>query len=155
MTEPKRTREFDTAAEGRAGIKLRLPRWVRWSGAFWQNVIPLVALILAYLAIHGTESKVDRQAEGRGVAINVLCGGLRGVEDAGVAILKDELPDVPHKAQTAAERDLRQRFAKSYSSIISESVVNQAGRPLENVLEPDGRLNCDRVIRASQAGRTK
>lgn len=155
MTDGKKGREQDTAEEAREGVRQRAPRWLRALGIIWQNAIPLAALILAFLAISGTESKLDRQKEGRGVAINVLCGGLRGVEDAGVAILKDQLPNVPHRKQTQAEAQLREQFAVSYSSIISHAVTEQAGQPLKNVLEPDGRLNCDRVIVASAASNQK
>jgi hypothetical protein len=148
-------RRDDSRREAEAGVRQRTPRALRWLGLFWQNAIPLLALALAFLAIKGTTSKLDRQREGRGVAINVLCGGLRGVEDAGVAILKDQLPNVPHRDQTAQEARLRERFAQSYAAIISKAVLDQAGRTLKDVLEPDGRLNCDRVVKASAAGTQK
>jgi hypothetical protein len=68
--------------------------------------VPLLALIIAAVAVFGVEQKVDQaavnatvakqlaesQSQGRRIALGVTCGALRGVEDAGRAVITQRLP---------------------------------------------------------------
>lgn len=107
------------------------------AGWIWRNGIPLLALGLAALAVTGTQSDVDRQREGREVAVDVLCGGLSGVADAGKRTLEGRLPGLPGPGVP--------RASEAYARIISLSVIKQAGVEARDVLNRDGTINCERL----------
>jgi hypothetical protein len=128
-------------------------RWWLWYGErVWQDLIPLVALVLAAIAVFGTQSDVERQREGRGIAINVLCGVSNGIVDAGREILTDTLPGTEHyqRPHSALEKSRAQAYADSYARVISFSVAQQAGVQAEGVLRHDGTIDCDALSRAAQ-----
>lgn len=129
-------------------------------GWLWEHLVPLLALALAAWAVTSVqgkadraESKFDQQREGRRVAIDVLCGGLYGVERAGRLTLLDQLPSpAPQgRRQTDAQQKIRMLYAESYARVITEAVVDQAGVDLRSVLRPDGLVDCDRLRKAAQA----
>jgi hypothetical protein len=127
--------------------------WVWYSERVWQDLVPLIAIILAWIAVTGTESEQERQREGRGIAIDVLCGGLYGVETAGEKILTDTLPETEglRPPQTQREREVAKIYARAYATVISTAVINQAGVAAEDVLRKDGTIDCDALKDAARA----
>jgi hypothetical protein len=95
---------------------------------------------------------VARQQEGRRIALTVLCGGLRGVSDAGAATLKGMLINAPGQKATKQELQLRQAAAKAYARIVARGVVDQAHVKASQVLDRSGRLNCEKVQRLARVG---
>ena len=119
----------------------------------WQDVVPLIALVLAAIAVFGNQSDLERQKEGRGIAINVLCSVSNGTVDAGRLILTDKLPGTePYRQpRSAAQRKAADAYAKSYGRVISEAVVAQAGVRADDVIRKDGTVDCDALKRAALA----
>lgn len=126
----------------------------------WRRVVPVIAIVLALVAILGlrgkvdrTQSQVDAQREGRRVALEVICGALYGVEEAGRLILLGELPPpappTPHVSRE--ERDLRDRYARSYTSVINLRVLEAARIRGKQVFREDGTLDCDKLKDVAQA----
>ena len=136
------------------------PRWrhVLWRADWtWRRIVPLIALVLAIYALEGLSSKVDktqdavqRQVEGRKIALEVLCGGISGVESAGRRILTGTLPP-PAPKRPVPDEALAQKYAEAYSRVISERVVEQAGAKAKDVLRPNGTIDCDALKRESSA----
>lgn len=140
------------------GHGLRLWRndwsWWIWHGErIWQDVIPLLAIVLAWIAVSGTETEQDRQKEGRGIAIDVLCGGLYGVEKAGEYILTGTLPGTEDLQPPPTEREkaVAKIYATAYSTVISQAVVKQAGVTGKHILNEDGTIDCDELKKAARA----
>jgi hypothetical protein len=123
---------------------------------WWRNLVPMFALVVAFYAVSNQESDNERQAEGRGIAVNVLCGGLFGVEKAGEQILKDELPGTEEfrRPRSAQQKKIAQVYATAYSIVISNAVVEQAGVNAEDVLNEDGTINCDALREAARIARS-
>jgi hypothetical protein len=124
----------------------------------WRRLVPLIALALACYAVVGLSGKVDkttdalqRQKDGRRVALEVICGSIKGVEDAGRRILTGTLPPPASMPppRSARERRLASQYAEAYSRVISESVLAQAGAKATGVLKADGSLDCDALKRAT------
>lgn len=149
------------------------PGWRLWLWRFervWQDAVPLFAIIVAFIAVLGVEDKIDKvdafqtqQIEGRRIAIDVLCGGVYGVEVAGRAIITQRLPDgrrfpgAPPGPPSREERMMRRNAARIYSKIISEAVIAQVGpqngvdwEP-EDLLNRDGTVDCEAVQVVSRA----
>lgn len=123
-------------------------------GWLWRNLVPLAAVVLAFIAVTRTQGDVERQREGRRVAVDVLCGGLYGVEDAGSRILTGDLPDIPdalRRPQTARERQAALVYAHSYALVISRAVLDQAGVDGKAVLRKDGSIDCNELKRLVSA----
>lgn len=132
--------------------------WAWRAERVWQDVVPLIALGLAFYAVLHVESKATRnrqflvqQAQGRKVAIDVLCGGVLGVERAGILTLQGKLLDTRRLGMTGQERRLRERASLSYAKIISRAVVRQAGIGSHAVLRPDGTLDCAKLRVAAKS----
>lgn len=141
----------DAGTEGKRFAGLRR---VIWHGErVWQDLVPLIALILAAVAVFGQESDLERQREGRSIAIEVLCGSTSGVQKAGELILKDELPNTERyrRPKTDADRERADAYARSYVRLISNEVLKVAGVEGKDVLDPDGSINCDRLKAAARA----
>lgn len=129
--------------------------------------ITLVAMSLAVWAVWSVSSKADKaevkattaqlqieqQKEGRRTALDILCGGVFGVETAGRLVLLDRLPlPAPQgKHQTTAEEKLRMSYARAYASVISEAVIVQAGGDVKNILRRDGTIDCAKLKVAASA----
>jgi hypothetical protein len=93
---------------------------------------------------HDAKTAASRQAEGRRVAIDVLCGGVSGIEDAGTQALNGTLNGLHGRGvPSTATRD--------YVSTISSAVIEQAGVDARKVLRPDGRIDCDELRVAAAA----
>lgn len=125
----------------------------------WRRIVPLIAITLAIWSVSVSAGKVDRaqsqidvQVQGRRVALEVLCGGISGVEEAGQRILTGTLPPPappPSSTPTAVEKKIRDEYAEAYSRVISDRVIAQAGATAKNVLRPNGTIDCDALKRAS------
>lgn len=136
----------------------------RWHHV-WRDLVPLLALLIALFAVVGVEQKVDQaaveatvakraaesQREGRGVAVGIICGALRGVEDAGRLVLTDRLPGTEQyrRPSTAQERTVQRAYATAYNRVITERIIAEAGATGERVIEPDGTVNCTELRVAS------
>lgn len=134
----------------------------RWGKVlvFWRNVIPLIALALAFIAITGTESEQDRQRTGRRVAIEVLCGLGNGVASAGRMTLEASADIKPDRFEAALERlgmfpaatrkSNAERAATAYATIIGKSIRDTAHVD-RGVIEPDGTVDCAALVDAARA----
>jgi hypothetical protein len=139
----------------------------RWHH-IWRDFVPLVALVIAALAVLGVERKVDAQAvdarvaksearvakrlaesqvEGRRIALGVTCGALRGVEDAGRLVLTQRLPGTRglYPQSSPRERVRMAQIARAYNQVITDRIVEEAGVAGERVIEPNGSVNCARL----------
>lgn len=145
-----------------------------WWVFFWRHVVTLAALAIAVFAVVSAEDKADRaevKAElaqrdaeanrrqamttraGRQVAIQVLCGGLAGVEEAGRLVLTDRLPSTERfqRPSTRGERRLRAVYAEAYNRVISEAIIDEAGLQATDMLKRDGTIRCDKLKTAARA----
>jgi hypothetical protein len=93
---------------------------------------------------HDAKTAAARQAEGRRVAVDVLCGGVSGVEDAGKQALNGTL-DGLHG------RGVPREAVRDYVSTISNAVILQAGVDARKVLKADGQIDCDKLRIAARA----
>lgn len=157
MSPHHQRRQGDAPAEG----------WRLWLWRFervWQDAVPLFAIVVAFIAVLGVEDKVDKvdafqqqQVEGRRIAIDVICGGVYGVELAGRSVITQRLPNgrrfpgAPPGPPSAEELRLRASAAKVYNRIISEAVIAQVG-PQDgadwdpgDLLNSDGTIDCEAV----------
>jgi hypothetical protein len=119
-------------------------------------MVPIIALVLALVALLGlqnkvdaTQSQVDAQREGRKVAIEVLCGGLYGVQEAGRLILLDDLPPPAPEGTPVSEEEriIRDSYATAYASVISRRVLEEAGFSGQDVLRDNATIDCDELKR--------
>lgn len=162
MTQDPERRHGEIGGPRKPGPKQ--PKYKLWFWRVdwvWRRVVPLIALFLAGYAVWGLSGKVDanqdaitRQVEGRKIAIEVLCGGISGVEDAGRQILTNTLPSPAPKASvtpSAPEKRAREDFAKAYALVISRRVIQEAGASAKGILRDDGTINCTTLKRESQA----
>jgi hypothetical protein len=129
--------------------------------------VPLLALIIAAVAVFGVEQKVDQaavnatvakqlaesQSQGRRIALGVTCGALRGVEDAGRAVITQRLPGTERFYPPASRREERMRaeIARAYNRVITDRIVMEAGANGAEVIEPNGSVNCDRLREVARA----
>jgi hypothetical protein len=100
------------------------------------------------------------QKEGRRIAIDFTCAGLKAVIQAGrnivigekkvspleAAILKDY--NIPQKVL----QDSRQKSAKKYSRDIVETLDKETNFPIKEVLNKNGTINCKKLESLSKAG---
>jgi hypothetical protein len=131
-------------------------KWKLWfwkADWAWRRIVPLIALALAAFAVASLQNKVDRQSEGRRIAIEVLCGGILGVQEAGKRILTGTLPPPAPKSPRTSEQETESRrlYSISYSRVISARVLEQASIKGERVLNEDGTINCERLKIAASA----
>lgn len=135
----------------------------------WRDVMPAIAIAIACVAVFGLEDKVDQNAvdattakrvaeaqrEGRRVAVSIMCGGLRGVEDAGRLTLTDRLPGTKRyrRPSTPQERRRRRVYANAYNRVISDRIADEAGTTgaevIDGVVKRDGSIDCDALREAS------
>jgi hypothetical protein len=129
--------------------------------------VPLLALIIAAVAVFGVEQKVDQaavnatvakqlaesQSQGRRIALGVTCGALRGVEDAGRAVITQRLPGTARLYPPTTRREVRARaqVARAYNRVITDRIVQEAGANGAEVIEPNGSVNCDRLREVARA----
>jgi hypothetical protein len=140
----------------------------------WRDLVPAICLILLGVYYIGLVDKVDRnavnarvakseaatakklaetQSEGRRIALGVTCGALRGVEDAGRLVLTQRLPGTERFVPPSSKREQRIRavFARAYNRVITDRIVQEAGVAGEEVIEPNGSVNCDRLREVARA----
>jgi hypothetical protein len=138
----------------------------RWHHLF-RDYGTLVALLIAAIAVFGTESKVEQaqvdatvakqlakqQSDGRRIALGVTCGALRGVEDAGRLVLTNRLPGTErlYPPATARQRRARAQVARAYNRVITDRIVMEAGANGAEVIEPNGSVNCNRLREVAAA----
>lgn len=132
--------------------------WRFWCIWLYHKMLPLVCLVVALVALGLAWTRVDRaefkaeraaqiarsQREGRTVAVDVLCGGVAGIEDAGTQALQGKL-----EGQNG--HGLPQRAIDDYVRTISRAVSRQAGVDARRVLKANGTIDCDRLRVAARA----
>lgn len=112
----------------------------------WQNGLPLVAIIIAAIAVQGNTSDIQRQKEGRAVAVDVLCGFGNGVATAGRKALSGELA-----GQTG--RGLPPEAVRDYTRTVTSTLLKEAGITGTDVLKANGEIDCTKLkIVARTAG---
>jgi hypothetical protein len=139
--------------------------------AWFDHLVTLVAVGLAVYAVFSVEGKADQaavdaaraeqvaeaQREGRRTAIQVLCGGLRGVEEAGLGILTGTLPGAPPilgegGPPSAEQRRQAEQWARAYNQVISRAIAREAGiAEASTVLDENGLIDCQELVRLSSA----
>lgn len=117
-----------------------------------------IALTLA-LGVLGTNGKVESQREGRRVAVDVLCGGLSAVAEAGRATITGSTDSLSPELTAFLERHgypplaVREREAeaggKAYAKLIADAVAKRAKRT-DLVDAKTGALKCERLLEAAQ-----
>lgn len=131
--------------------------WLRQPLSFgmWLATCLIIGVLFAaftvlwtHTAIRAQQAKdvATRQIEGRRVAIDVLCGGLSGVEDAGKQALNGTLEGLHG-------RGVPDSAIRDYVSTISTAVILQAGVDARKVLKPDGQIDCDKLREAARAAK--
>lgn len=161
------------------GPERRGHSWLWTAHQAFRDLAPVIAVGIAAIAVFGNEGKADRadlaasraelkaaraefkanqnmtqiqiQNQGRAVAIDVLCGGIAGVETAGRKILTDTLPlppGIPRQPRSRRERRINRSYARAYARVISDAVVSQIKSPRfdpKTVLRRDGTIDCDEL----------
>jgi hypothetical protein len=117
----------------------------------------LSALSLFLIAVSRDDlvSRTESQTEGRRAAIEVLCGAVSGVQQAGRDIVLDELPGTEgiRRDHSNQERKRAEVYARGYAKVITEAVAREAGvTQADQVLNPDGSLDCAKLIKRAKAG---
>jgi hypothetical protein len=115
-------------------------------------MLAITGLVLYALANFSTEQ--ERQRQGRSIAIDVNCAAINGVEDAGRAILLQELPlpaNIKRLLPPATKQDkaIREAFATAYNRVITERIANIAKADVKNVVNPDGSIDCNKLKKAA------
>lgn len=120
---------------------------------WYRDVWLLLLSIVLVLMVLGLQTKVDRQREGRAIAINVMCGGISAVIEAGRATITgssrsfspefernlERLGYPPRKQRTQAAN----AAAKAYAAAIAKSVQEESG--VKDLVRKDGSLDCARL----------
>jgi hypothetical protein len=130
-------------------------RWLAEPATFGQLLVVVFACGLALagavwwginvaIDAHDAKTAATRQQEGRAIAIDVLCGGNNGVAVAGRKVLAGELPGQQGPG-------LPEETQRAYVNEIASSVLQVAGIRTQGVLQPDGRINCQRLRIAARA----
>src|SRR4051794_8741858 len=113
--------------------------WRYKLGWVYRNTLPLVCLAIAFWALGRTQSDVERQREGRAVAIDVLCGFGNGVAEAGRKALAGEL------VGQQPGRGLSKASQSDYIQTITSTLLAEAGIQGRDVIRPDGEVDCARL----------
>lgn len=119
---------------------------------FWLLLISgLVALALA-----NAQDALDRQQEGRKVALTVSCAVLSSVSEAGrqVIVRGSEQPDSPFMRfleqhgypRLAAREKAGQMAAEAYVAGISARIERSVGHRGDGLVNRDGTVNCVRLV---------
>lgn len=150
MSDPDpTTSEFpvvDRRGHGKLYDEIRHPKarrsdggWRFWCAWLYRMIVPAVAIAIAALAVARTQSDVERQREGRAIAVKVLCGFGNGVAEAGRKALAGELrgqsprQGLPREAQT------------DYVRTITSTLLAEAGITAKDVVQPNGQIDCPRL----------
>ncbi len=155
---PNRRRKRNVLGRALAQLGHDPPPDARWHH-IWRDFVPLAALAIALFAVLGVEKKVDQatvnatvakkvaaaQKQGRRVATGIICGALRGVQDAGRLALTDRLPGTRRFRQpsTPALRRARRAYARAYTHVITQRIIGEAGATGARVTRSDGTVDCD------------
>jgi hypothetical protein len=155
---PNRRRKRNAISRALAEFGHDPPPDSRWHH-IWRDFVPLAALVIALFAVVGVEQKVDKaavnatvakkvadaQRAGRGVSIGIICGALRGVQDAGRLALTDRLPGTRRFRQpsSAKQQRIRRAYARAYTRVITRRIIQEAGATGARVTRPDGTVDCD------------
>jgi hypothetical protein len=127
-----------------------LPAWVR---DLWTVGLTIMLVVV----LHGQQSAIDTQRQGRKVAVEVTCGALTGVIDAGRATLVAPVqpPRLRHELERLglpkgrAGRRLRAQAATAYSRFVALRVEQASG--VRGLVTKDGRLDCRKLTAVSRA----
>lgn len=161
------------------------PRARRVAAEFWYELVPLLALMIAGVALWLNSNKADKalvrataarqltvqQAEGRKIAIDVICGyqnglgqAVRATFSATTRIARQHTPTgrktlellrflQAHGGPSLRERDKQARqAAAAFLLVISRQVAKQAGANAKHVVRSDGTMNCTKLRKAARAG---
>jgi hypothetical protein len=94
---------------------------------------------------HDAKTAASRQAEGRAVAIDVLCGFGNGVAEAGRKALAGELVG-QHSAN-----GLPAESQRDYVATITSTLLAEAGISARDVVQVNGTINCPKLRVAARA----
>jgi hypothetical protein len=155
---PNRRRKRNAFGRALAQLGHDPPPDSRWHH-IWRDFVPLAALLIAAYAVIGVEQKVDQatvnatvakrvadaQREGRRVATGIICGALRGVQDAGRLVLTDRLPGTQRFRQptTPQRQRIRRVYARAYNRVITKRIIDEAGATGARVTRSNGTVDCD------------
>jgi hypothetical protein len=150
VSDPDPTTHEFPAVERRGHGKLyddtRHPRarasdggWRYWTAWCYRMLVPAVAVVIAAIAVARTQGDVQRQKEGRAIAIDVLCGFGNGVAEAGRKALAGEL-----RGQDSRQ-GLPEEAQRDYVGTITSTLLAEAGITARDVVQPDGTVACDRL----------
>lgn len=133
----------------------------RWRRLIRENGVRLwlaLATGLAAWSLIGTNDRVDQQAEGRAVTIEVTCAVNGAIIDAGrqaIGGAEIQPPELrrnlerlglpPEKQRKAAS----EAAARQYARKIAEAVEKQAG--VKGIIRENGTIDCDRLLELSKS----
>lgn len=130
---------------------------------WYRDVWLLVVTLGVYVALNGSESDLQRQREGRAVAIEVTCTFSNAVARAGQATITGGVTIKPREFERALERmglpPRKQRetnarnAARAYAAAISASVEQETG--IKGLVAGDGTIRCDRLKAVAAATPTR
>lgn len=128
----------------------------------YRDVWLIAITVLCLVAIDRTDSKVERQREGRATANAIVCGAVSAVIDAGQATITgssagggseeflrnlEKLGYPPENVRKAQA----EKAARAYARSIAERVEKQAGAEGEGIVRPDGSIDCKKLARVTAA----
>lgn len=120
--------------------------------------------VVAATAARDAARAVSKQAEGRRIAVQIICGATSGVIEAGRATITGQTSAAfspvfernlerlgfPPKAQ---RESVARRQAVLYAKFIAKRVRDVADGRGRGIVRKDGSLNCDRLQRAARTSR--
>ena len=105
----------------------------------YRDIWLLVVTILVLFAVSSVESDVERQREGRELALRANCGFNQAIIDGGRLII----------SQSTEDED----FANQYVEYIAASVTESSG--IDNIIDPDtAQIDCDRLAQLANVNET-
>jgi hypothetical protein len=146
-------RSEDSLRDRRGGIIQRV----------WQNLVPLIAIGVAFYAVLGVESKQTRVNEGRAVSVDVICGYSNGLATAVGGAFRSPFLGSQTAQQRRYQRNLEklggpsykerrlaaEKAARVFAAELSRSVAAEAGVVIAEVVRDDGTLDCDAMRRVT------
>lgn len=103
------------------------------------------------------------QQEGRRISISVTCNALSAVIDAGRGTINNTMEIQPPKFKRNLEAlglppfEVRQKQAKITADLYANTIINKvvSATGLHGVVNKDGTLNCDRLVKTARAAPAK
>lgn len=118
-----------------------------WIGEHWKTIVASLVCFYLILVISNqvdeNRARLDRQVEGRRVAVDVLCGLGSGVAKAGALTFSGKLPGLRGAGNPTAQA--------AYVDVIVASVADEAGVEARGLVLADGSIDCGLLRKRADA----